>query len=171
MHRRRHTFVASALQHTMIGRSVDRPPPAPNHIGVQKKGGTCCSGASSAMGERRSRRENTAPHAHKKGVRETAVGHTSPLTRSILAEANPRFWSWAIQHAAFIWSHSHRKGRDILPPIIRAGLCPPDLCRRILDKYSKNEFGAEVLVLKPKWCQETPIQHQVSAGRREVPLL
>ena len=120
----------------------------------------------SLMGERRIRLENTTSHAHKKGVGETAVGHISRLTRSILAEVNPRFWSWAIQHAAFIWNHSHRQDRDILPPVVRAGLCPPDQCRRILNKYTKVEFGADVICPEAQACQETRIQHQVSAGRK-----
>ena len=100
--------------------------------------------------QRRIRLENSTPHAHKKGVGETVVGHISRLTRSILANCNPRYWSWAIYHAAFIWNHSRRQDQDVLPPVVRAGLCPSKQCSRILKKYTKIEFGADVFVLQPK---------------------
>ena len=92
------------------------------------------------------RLENTTPHAHKKGAGETVVGHISRLTRSLVSGCNPRYWSWAIHHAAFIWNHSQRQDQDVLPPAVRAGICSQEQCRRIL-KYTKIEFGADVFVL------------------------
>ena len=83
---------------------------------------------------RRIRLENTTPHAHKKGAGQTVVGHISRLTRSIMSGCNPRYWSWAIHHAAFIWNHAQRQDQDVLPPAVRAGICSQEHCRRILKK-------------------------------------
>ena len=65
-----------------------------------------------------------------------------------MSGCNPRYWSWAIHHAAFIWNHSQRQDQDVLPSAVRAGICPQEQCRRILKKYTKIEFGADVFVLK-----------------------
>ena len=65
-----------------------------------------------------------------------------------MSGCNPRYWSWAIHHAAFIWNHSQRQDQDVLPPAVRARICPQEQCRRILKKYTKIEFGADVFVLK-----------------------
>ena len=76
----------------------------------------------------RIRLENTTPHAHKKGAGETVAGHISRLARSIMSGCNPRYWSWAIHHAAFIWNHSQRQDQDVLPPAVR--LCEPESAHR-----------------------------------------
>ena len=70
------------------------------------------------------------------------------MTRSILADCDPRFWPWAIKHAAFIWNHSSRQDENVPPPVVRAGLCPLKEAQRILKKYTKIEFGADDFVLR-----------------------
>ena len=86
--------------------------------------------------------------ARTQGAGETVIGHISRLTRSILADCDPRFWPWAIKHAAFIWNHSSRQDENDPPPVVRAGLFPLKEAQRILKKYTKIEFGADVFVLR-----------------------